>query len=517
MALSTKALFICNGVLSQIGDRMWFFAAYLLLAKAFPGSRLTLGAIYGLSISVSSAILASSVGAWIDKTPRLRAAIILLIVQNMSVAIAAVIEIFGITLNTEISKETQYVMIGLVTVLGCTGMLGHVGMSIVLERDWIPEVFKGEGLTVINAWVRMIDQGAMLLGPALAGGIIGLNPAVGAGFIAVWNVFSLFVEIYFLKLIYNSTEALQAPKDISSEDTFNIKKSLIEWKDSWSQWLQSPTFIPGLALALLFANVFQLSYIAQGYITLHCISDYFMAIIWITSGVFGLLGTYFYRILVGRIGLVFTSVIGGVLHIIFVFGTIGGLFAPGSHYAVYNSSSLKLVYEPEECAEVQSPAEMANKTETFITSYSTECAPPTELNSIIILIACCALSRCGLWLFDLAVNQMFQEWVKPNQRGVVSGAQNGVQNMFDCVHYGIVFVWGDQCLFGHAMILTCLLMVLGYTNLFISAGVGKFKDIEIYEEDDSLANSIDEKRSIVNQNGEISTNLKTDEMEKMLK
>ena len=37
-------------------------------------------------------------------------------------------------------------MIAAVTLLGCTGMLGHVGVTIVLERDWIPQVFKGEGL-----------------------------------------------------------------------------------------------------------------------------------------------------------------------------------------------------------------------------------------------------------------------------------------------------------------------------------------------------------------------------------
>ena len=106
------------------------------------------GAIYGLAIAVSTAVFASSVGSWIDRTPRLRAAIILLIVQNLSVAIAAIIEIFGITQMLH-SPVSNYVMIGFVTLLGCTGMLGHVGMTIVLERDWIPQVFKGEGLSLI--------------------------------------------------------------------------------------------------------------------------------------------------------------------------------------------------------------------------------------------------------------------------------------------------------------------------------------------------------------------------------
>ena len=73
------------------------------------------------------------------------------------------------------------------------------------------------GLTEINAWVRMIDQGAMLLGPALAGTIIGWNAAWGAAFIAFWNVISLIIEISLLKQIYNSTEELQIPKDLNIE------------------------------------------------------------------------------------------------------------------------------------------------------------------------------------------------------------------------------------------------------------------------------------------------------------
>ena len=88
----------------------------------------------------------------------------------------------------------------------------------------------------------------------------------------------------------------------------------------------------------------------------------------------------------------------------------------GSHYAVYQQG---FDYNKEACIQVETASEMLNRTDLlsndFILSYETDCAPPDSLLSIIILISCCALSRCGLWLFDLAVNQMFQEWVKPNQ------------------------------------------------------------------------------------------------------
>jgi len=88
----------------------------------------------------------------------------------------------------------------------------------------------------------------------------------------------------------------------------------------------------------------------------------------------------------------------------------------GSHYAVYQQG---FDYNKEACIEVETASQMLNRTDLisndFILNYETDCAPPDSLLSIIILISCCALSRCGLWLFDLAVNQMFQEWVKPNQ------------------------------------------------------------------------------------------------------
>ena len=72
-------------------------------------------------------------------------------------------------------------------------------------------------------------------------------------------------------------------------------------------------------------------------------------------------------------------------------------------------------------------------------------------------------------LFDLAVNQMFQEWVDESHRGRIAGAQAGAQYLMDCVHYGVVFIWPEPCLYGHGIILTTGLMFLGYGNLILHA------------------------------------------------
>ena len=48
------------------------------------------------------------------------------------------------------------------------------------------------------------------------------------------------------------------------------------------------------------------------------------------AGVFGLLGTSFYEIIVKSYGLVSAGVAGALMHLVFVVGTIGGLFIKGT-------------------------------------------------------------------------------------------------------------------------------------------------------------------------------------------
>ena len=50
---------------------------------------------------------------------------------------------------------------------------------------------------------------------------------VTAGFIALWNVVSLIIEISLLKQIYNSTEELQIPKDLDIEGNDHLNADLL--------------------------------------------------------------------------------------------------------------------------------------------------------------------------------------------------------------------------------------------------------------------------------------------------
>ncbi len=63
-------LYISRAV-SSWGDRMWSFAIGLFMIQLTPDS-LKWPAIYGLSTSITTILLAPLVGHWVDKTLRLR-------------------------------------------------------------------------------------------------------------------------------------------------------------------------------------------------------------------------------------------------------------------------------------------------------------------------------------------------------------------------------------------------------------------------------------------------------------
>lgn len=54
---------------------------------------------------------------------------------------------------------------------------------------------------------------------------------------------------------------------------------------------------------------------------------------------------------------------------------------------------------------------------------------------MILGVVCC---RVGLWIFDLSVQQLVQENVKEEERGVVSGVMNVMNSIMDMLHYVLV-------------------------------------------------------------------------------
>ena len=93
-------------------------------------------------------------------------------------------------------------------------------------------------------------------------------------------------------------------------------------------------------------------------------------------------GTSLYEIIVKNHGLVCAGVIGALMHLFCVLGTIGGLFVPGSPYIVYrqmNNENCGVHFKPGMNA-TDFPFELDYN--NFALSFKNECDPVPSLWSI---------------------------------------------------------------------------------------------------------------------------------------
>ncbi|XP_076460392.1 ferroportin-like [Babylonia areolata] len=210
----TNAFIYCSHFLSAWGDRMWSFGVGLFLVR-IAGNQLQLPAIYGLSSGLAIFVLGALVGDWVDSTPRLKAAQVSLVTQNLLVAVCAGGVYAYLRWEGSLVAEAggwavplcQAAVIG-VAVLGDLASMARV---IAVEKDWIVQICGQDTdmLARMTATLRRIDQTTLIVAPAATGQVMtyaGLE--VGALFIGVWNVCSVLLEYYLMWKVYTTVPAL---------------------------------------------------------------------------------------------------------------------------------------------------------------------------------------------------------------------------------------------------------------------------------------------------------------------
>merc|ERR1719220_93486 len=67
-----------------------------------------------------------------------------------------------------------------------------------------------------------------------------------------------------------------------------------------------------------------------------------------------------------------------------------------------------------------------------------------NFGSVSIFLAGIILARYGLWIVDLTINQILQERVAEDRRGVVNGVQDSINNTFDLLKCVFVILLPSQ-------------------------------------------------------------------------
>jgi len=435
----------CAHALSTWGDNMWWFAGGCYMLELHKES-LRLTATYGLVIAASVILFGASVGRWIDKTRRLTAAKTFLTIQNTAVSLCALLLAGFISYKSQIDEANLTLATGAVSVgaiiLASIARLASSGTNIIIQKDWIV-VIAGEDtdlLAKMNSILRTIELTTYMLAPAAAGQLFtfcgfGLTGLIIAG----WNIVSVCLEYLLLALIYKKYPALGQKKnkhivsesqEISVDEDKSIKddecetNALKEAYEGWKTYMKHPVMKAGVGLACLYMTVLGFDNITYGYCLMQGVPHAALGALVGVSALVGVAGSLAYPVLRSRVGIERTGLLGMFLLISCSSLAVISAFLPGSPMDLTNmlSGESTNILEAINSTEVVEVTSERNWTEPeFWLSYA----------SVLVFLTGIILARFGLWVVDLTVNQLLQEKVAEDVRGVVNGVQDSLNNTLD--------------------------------------------------------------------------------------
>ncbi|KAL8252615.1 hypothetical protein R6Q59_036308, partial [Mikania micrantha] len=240
--------------------------------------------------------------------------------------------------------------------------------------------------------------------------------------LAVWNILSVFLQYWLLNSVYKGIPALiersqnrgrkndqeQAPSTSQEQtnqhhDTYDnsgngssgnfMVRKCVEWVSessfiqAWRVYLQQDVVLAGLSLAILYFTVLSFGTLMTATLEWDAIPAYVIGMGRGISAIVGISATFLYPFMETRLSTLRT----GLWSIWSQWTCL--LICVGSIWVKNNTASAYL------------------------------------------LMSGVAMSRLGLWVFDLSVIQQMQDQVSESDRAVVGGVQNSIQSFWDLMTY----------------------------------------------------------------------------------
>lgn len=262
----------------------------------------------------------------------------------------------------------------------------------------------------------------------------------------------------------------------------------------WKTYMQYNVAFAGLGLAMLYMTVLGFDNITVGFSYSQGINESIMGILMAGGGLVGVCGALLYPIVRRKVGLERTGLFGFFLEIVFLSLCVASVWAPGSPFdllyaqksqnsapvsnetlnltstmptmpvAVLLNSSESAGYSTVLSNNVTSVPEY-NVTVSNVTSSIRDTTPPEGPESVIsiwLLLAGIIGARCGLWMADLTITQLFLENVEENQRGIVNGVQTSLNQLMDMLKFVMVIIAPQPEVFGLLVLISFGFILLGW-------------------------------------------------------
>ncbi|KAI0070260.1 hypothetical protein K474DRAFT_1687515 [Panus rudis PR-1116 ss-1] len=421
--------------LSTWNSRMFEFGAFLFLASTFSGT-LRYASVYALVRSLAVAILSSWIGALVDRSNRLVVLRLSIVWQRVPVAISC---LCFMSLLARDSERFTVALFSVVVMLACMEKLAAAVNTVAVERDWV--IVISESLEIprqdLNASIRRIDLFCKLFAPvfislvhsfatkAAIWTVFGLNAAsVVVEYLAIAQVhidllysvhlhgitdFNILHQVYqavpeLIRDAASSEQEAEVPS-VQSNNTLSTMQKIILYVQNaaqpWREYVSSPVFLASFALSMLYLTVLSFSGQMITYLLHVGFSSLEVSCMRVGAVISELAGTWAAPMAMRKLGPVRS-----------------GLWFIDYQLACLASAAVAFVY--------------LDSTASWLCS--------------IILVVGVALSRLGLWGFDLAVQFLVQENTHESVRARFSSTEMAVQNIFELLSFAstIAFARPEQ-------------------------------------------------------------------------
>ena len=404
----SKSLYVSHFI-STWNSRGFEFGAVLFLATIYPATLLPLS-IYALSRALAAIALAPSIGRYIDNGDRLSVIRVSILGQRLAVALSCAGFLGLLTLKNVMPKLVQQALFVVLIVLACVEKLCIILNTITVERDWVVVIAADSDglLQSMNSQMRRIDLFCKLVSPLAIALLNGLSTKIAIIVTFILNITTMTAEYFLIAWVHRRTPALSAPRRYSAPR--NSDHELSSWYTSIYQiktsllrvvkaYVQSPAFLPSLALSLLYLTVLSFS---------------------------GQMITYLFAIKHPRL----TSIHIGVLRTIATILEISATFiAPRliNRIGAVRAGIWSLAWQFLCLTPGIVPFWLDMKASASFSTY--------------LFITSVILSRIGLWSFDLTAQLLVQNSVDASQCGSFSATESSLQNFFELCTFATTIIW----------------------------------------------------------------------------
>ncbi|KAF2017624.1 hypothetical protein BU24DRAFT_420667 [Aaosphaeria arxii CBS 175.79] len=398
--------------LSTWNARTFEFGAVIFLATIFPHT-LFYTSLYALCRSGAATVFSSYIGWIVDRTDRLVVVRQSIMWQRYTVAVSCLI--LQVLLWSNEDRLLTLTWFGIAIVLACFEKLAFVANTVAVERDWLIVIADSLGAERedMNSSMRRIDLICKLVAPLCISLVDSYSTKIAIWVVFGQNALSAIIEYFAIAQVFAAVPELaqgrsrRARSDSHNGDlaadqqtdsttprnpiVANIVRALRPWKD----YFWNPAFLASFSLSLLYLTVLSFASQMTTYLLTLGYTSFHVSTMRLAAVALELTATCAAPTLMRKIGAVRS----------------GLWFVNEQLIAI----ALALVW-------------------FTALDFHTRLAG-------LALAAGVALSRVGLWGFDLSVQYLVQEDAPEATRGSFSAVEAALQNFFELVSFAITMIF----------------------------------------------------------------------------